>query len=151
MHTLHCLAFSVLVRTFHIPRAPCHQDMTLACFMVHRVYARWMQSKPRVLRPDDLAHCPSKLKVASTLSTFTPFAHVALSPCLCHIVPRFLTSIVFVSTQTSLPCLTFIPQQTHICNLRLAVCISDLLDWCVFAVVRYRYVPYTHARPYAGR
>ena len=28
---------------------------------------------------------------------------------------------------------------------------TDLLDSCVLAIVRYRYAPYTHARPYAGR
>ena len=68
----------MIVHTFRTFRAPCHQNMAIACFMVRRVYARQMQAKPRVLRPGDLAHRPSKLKVSSTLSTSTPFGPVAL-------------------------------------------------------------------------
>ena len=41
----------------------------------------------------------------------------------------------------SLPGSTFIPQQTHIYDVRLADYMYDLLDWRVLAVVRYRYEP----------
>ena len=39
-----------------------------------------------------------------------------LSSLLYHIAPRFLTSKIWTSMQTSLPGSTFIPQQTHICT-----------------------------------
>ena len=103
--------------------------MTIACAMICRVCARRIQAEPQVLRPGDLAHV---IQAKSIVDPLTPFARVALSQQLSLLVRAIShpasSHKVSASAQTSLPGSTFTLQRTHICNVRLADYISDLLD-----------------------
>ena len=90
------------------------------------------KAKPQVLYPGDLANRLPKLKVSSALSTSTSFARVPLpqqppllvratSPPLPHIKNPGLNA-------DESPMWKIHPELTHICNVRLADYISDLLD-----------------------